>query len=128
MSDEKKEPLNLFAAFAYDEAKAEKGRWFNYKHARLLIAAYANREFTNAHDLFNRKYPTKESREAEEAQIIYEGLIARHILLGWEGFDVPYSHDAAKQLLRSRIAREWVMSIAVDSSNFRPDEAAVLKN
>lgn len=130
MSDEKKPagPIDLFAAFAFDQEKAEKGRWFNYKSARILIASAANREFINARDLFFRKYPAKESRESDEAQIQYESLIARHILLGWEGFHVPFSTETAKQALRLRPFREWVMTIAIEDANFSPDEAAVLKN
>lgn len=38
-------------------------------------------------------------------------LFARHILLGWEGFDVPYSPEKAAELLADPAYRELVQKV-----------------
>lgn len=129
MADDTKEPLDLFAECAFDEGKSASGVWFPFKKtARVLIGSYSGQAFRNAHNLLKKRYPTPESLESEEAQLRYEELLARHVLLGWEGMKEPYSFEAAKKALHLRVFREWVMQNATEDANFRPDEAALIKN
>lgn len=127
MSDDKA-PIDLFEEFAFDSKKGENGVWFPFKTARILIGSYNGQAFKNAHDLLKVRYPTAESLASEEAQLRYEEILARHIVLGWENMKDSYSFETAKKALRLRSFREWVMQNAMADANFRPDEAAIIKN
>jgi hypothetical protein len=128
MADELKEPVDLFAEFAFSESKGASGVWFPLKKGRVLIGSYSGQAFRNAHDLLKVRYPTAESLKSEEAQLRYEEILARHILLGWENIEPPYSFEAAKKALHLRSFREWVMQNALADENFRPDEPGIIKN
>lgn len=126
MSDEKK--VVSFDEFTTDESKVDGGVWFPYKTARLLIASTDKRAFVNAMDLLNAKYPNRGALQSPEADELFQDILARHILLGWEGFGEPYSQKTAKEKLKIKAFRELVYGIASKYENFRPDETPVIKN
>jgi hypothetical protein len=121
-------PVDLFADFATDDDKMKNGVWIPYKTAKICIASMNSERYRQARALLNKKFPTQESLESEEAQIALESIIAKHIVLGWTGMAESYSLDAAKRALRLRGFREWVAGIATDDAHFRPDEEPILKN
>lgn len=128
MSD-KNNVIDLEKEFALDEDKLSRGVWVPYKNAKFLIASTSSVAWENSRDLFFMKYPQAASRESEQVQIEYEALIARHILLGWEGFKQQYSYEEAKKMLRLPGIRKWVMQVAGNDNYFKPvSNEDIIKN
>lgn len=121
-------PVDLFADFAFDDDKAKNGVWIPYKTAKICIASMNSERYRQARALLSKKYPTQESLESEAAQLALEELIAKHILVGWQGMTEPYTFENAKKALRLRGFREWVAGIATEDDHFRPGEEQILKN
>jgi hypothetical protein len=111
--------IDLVAAFTFDEAAAKDGAWIPYQTASLLLASVKSEAFQKQYTQLLEKYPSLENRESEEAQIWYEAMIAKHLLLSWQGFTEEYSPDAATKYLRLLPAfKKWVLRASSDDTNF----------
>lgn len=117
----------------------ENGVWMDYYDgSRLKIASIRSRRFREAKERIEKPYERlikrdilpKERKEELEARAIAEGL-----LLNWEGFqnhgeDMPYSREAAYQLIKSQ---SWfrldILTYAMEDAAFRQEDVEqVAKN
>lgn len=73
-------------------------RFPDYETARDLAAQQMAKAYPNG-------APTAASMKA------LGGLLADHIVLGWDGFDVPYSKDLAREILTDFTYRKVVNDI-----------------
>ncbi len=68
----------------------------------LRVRSLHYRPYVVARDLAFRRlakrFPKETPPEDETARVV-GSLLAEHILLGWEGFDTPYSGEMARELL-----------------------------
>ena len=120
--------IDLEKEFAIDESKASDGISIPYKTAKIIVASASRKDFVNARDVLFARYPTKESLDSEEAQVKYEALIARYLVLGWEGFSLQFSDENCRKMLRVEGFRRWVMQNATNDSLFRVAQEEIAKN
>lgn len=95
-----------FSSLAADTAKEQQGDWVDVPDlpgVRLLVKSFNDPKYRVARDLLVQRLARKQGRNkptaAEETEVAFGRLYADHILLGWEGFDVPYSAAAAREAL-----------------------------
>jgi len=106
-----------------DVEKEDGGDWVDIPQlapARLRVRSSEYRPYKvalQAHARAHaRRYKGNETPESMQADYEARGLLlAKYILLGWEGFDVPYSPEAALEMMpdrKWRPLREWVQYAA----------------
>ena len=101
--------LNSLAA---DTAKEAEGDWVEIPElveVRLKVRSFNNPQYRTARDLLLQKMARKYGRKPappDESEAEFGKLYAKFILLGWEGFDVDYSPDVAKEALSDPAFRD----------------------
>lgn len=121
--------MDVFNTYATDEVAEVEGRWQNLtRTARVLVARTGN---TRYQELFRKKLAEHEldlgSDTPESAKLSEEILVdimARTILLGWEGLtfqgrEAPYSVEMAKTMLRVKDFRKRIQAIADSHELYR---------
>lgn len=120
--------MDVFKLYATDEAKEKTGVWKGLGgKSKILIARSGNRDYAR---LFSKlveqstdALSTKDDAADAEADKIVIEVIAKTILLGWEGMEydgapIEYSFENAKKLLALKDFRKLVMKHADDIENF----------
>ena len=129
--------FSLAEAFDFDEKKAETGVWEPVgKSARLLVARMNNKAYRRAISQIPRsslramEFARTGGADVEAEVVELEcSILARTILLGWEGISdtkdgppIPYTVDAAKdRLIRFPRFREFVYDLSNDQDRYRAD-------
>ena len=111
-----------------DPELADGGVWVDYDGTtKFLIAMWLNRHFSKAVSAMSKRYRHLiNSQDPEVLDEKFNGIIAKHILLGWQGLTdggnpLPYSVETAQEILASdtyRPFRRWVIEVANDDSLF----------
>lgn len=131
--------LDIFAAYATDEAAELNGVWKNLNGAELLIARAGNRKYAK---LLTARVEAGQSLldsadeevAAKASDEIMAGVFAETILLGWKplkfkGEVVEYSKETAKQMLLLKDFRREVARLSDDMEAYRVKvEEAQVKN
>lgn len=121
--------MDIFSTYATDEIAEVEGRWQNLsKTAKVLVArtgnARYNAEFRKALQKHELDLGTGNEEADKLAEEILIDVMARTVLLGWEGLsfqgaEVPYSVEMAKTLLRVKDFRKRIAAVADSIDNFR---------
>lgn len=125
----KKYKMDIFKSFATDTDLELNGRWVNLsKTARVRVARSGNEKFNKT----LRKMIERESLDLKDESPgnveILQGLLikatAEAILVGWEGLEkdgapLPYSREAAAELLAIKDFRARIEKIADDAAGYR---------
>jgi hypothetical protein len=121
--------MDIFNTYATDEVAEVEGRWQKIgKDAKVLVARTGNaryqKEFRKALERHEGDLGTGSEEADKLAEEILIEVMAKTILLGWEGLSyqgqtVEYSVDMAKTLLRVKDFRKRVMAIADNLENFK---------
>ena len=126
--------IDLFNEFATNAEAEEKGVWQDFAPGvKFLIARSTNKHYSRALTKAFEKNRTVLSRTTDAAEAMSEdimiGVIARTILLDWEGVvyqgkAMDYSFENARTLLAHKDFRRWVMSKAEDLDSFKAVQEA----
>ncbi len=117
--------------YAIDEQREVGGIWVETSASgRLLVARAGNPRATAMFERLSKPYQSNRGgipKDIEET--LYLRVMARHILLGWEGVTeggqpVEYSPEAAEKLLKKyKGFREEVLAYATNLDLFRAEQA-----
>lgn len=126
--------IDLFNEFATNTEAEEKGVWQEFAPGtKFLIARSTNKHYSRALTKAFEKNRATLSRTSDAAEAMSEdimiGVIARTILLDWEGVvykgkPLEYSFENARELLSHKDFRRWVMSKAEDLDSYKAVQEA----
>ena len=126
--------IDLFNEFATNTEAEEKGVWQEFAPGtKFLIARSTNKHYSRALTKAFEKNRATLSRTSDAAEAMSEdimiGVIARTILLDWEGVvykgkPMEYSFENARELLSHKDFRRWVMSKAEDLDSYKAVQEA----
>jgi hypothetical protein len=128
---QKKNNMDIFAAFATDSKLENEGKWFPLsKTARVLVARSGNEKYT---EMLRAKLkeaqldgmPEKEANAVAEELVI--DVLATTVLLKWEGLTyqgkpAPVSVEMAKVFLTVKDFRKKISGFADNFDAFRVQE------
>lgn len=132
--------LDIFKQFAVDESKETEGAWISLTpETKLLVARAGNRNYARLLAKLVEQHRSQidsndEAVSEEVTEMIMTEVMAKSILLGWEGVlykgeELPYSPETAKQLLALKDFRKQVAQFADNFDNYRAQsEEATVKN
>jgi hypothetical protein len=131
--------MDLFTAFATDEALENEGRWFPLsKTAKVKVARAGNPKYLKLlRKLLEENKVDLESAGEEANELASQVMVtvaAKTILLDWEGIqfkgvDLPYSVENATMLLRDlKEFRKKVDSLSSNFEAYRVKEEAAQGN
>lgn len=114
-----------------DEAKESEGVVRDYFGVKLTIARAENDRYVKAFRRYHAQAgtPVGKKLDSELLSDLTMKSMAEAVLLGWEGFsfngeEVPYSHEAAYELLKNdRDVREFVSGVANDLDNYLKEDS-----
>lgn len=126
--------IDLFNEFATNTEAEENGVWQEFAPGtKFLIARSTNKHYSRALTKAFEKNRATLSRTSDAAEAMSEdimiGVIARTILLDWEGVvykgkPLEYSFENARELLSHKDFRRWVMSKAEDLDSYKAVQEA----
>jgi hypothetical protein len=127
----KKPPLDIFGAYATDEALETNGVWrdLNNQGARILVGRMGSEAFDTALREAVEKESASLSLGGDISDAAYKEIVldvmAKTVLLGWEnlayqgGEVAPYSIETARKFLAHRDFRKVVERMANDIDRYR---------
>lgn len=108
----------------------EEGVERDFEGSTFKIASVNNIKYQRLLSKLRYPYRHKIEKDSIDPEILLTIMcksLSRTILLNWsnvinsEGEDVPYSIKAAEQALKNSLFREFVISVATESENFRAE-------
>lgn len=123
--------MDVFQQYATDPAKEIEGVWVDLddKGAKILVARAGNRNYSR---MFSREYErhqraleAKNDDADELSDKLTIEIMAKTILLGWEGLTFKrqpvgsYSEESARRLLGVKDFRAFVTKLSNDFDSYR---------
>ena len=105
------------SSIASDIVREQEGDWIDYPDwpgVKFHVRSLNHPPYKTARDLLLQKMIRRNKGkplQAETMTVEQGRLYADHILLGWDGFDVPYSEDVARQDLTDPRHRNLVGAV-----------------
>lgn len=101
-----------FASLKVDLKREADGDWVDIPElpgVRLRVRSLQTPAYQVAADLLRQKHQRKYASQRVPPEVWsrdFGGLLAEHILLDWQGFDVPYADELARETLCNPEYRE----------------------
>jgi hypothetical protein len=101
-----------FSSLASDTKKEDEGDWIeipDLPEVSLKVRSFNYAPYRIERDQLIQRNARKYGRKPmppDENEVAFGRLYAKHILLDWKGFDIPYSADAAREALSDPAYRD----------------------
>jgi hypothetical protein len=123
-----------FSSLAADTEKEKQGDWVEIPElpgVSLKVRSFNDPAYRIARDLLLQRMARKHGRKpapADENEAEFGRLYAKHILIDWKGFDVPYSADAAREALADPAYRDFRRHVEYAASQVGASEVEFLED
>lgn len=123
-----------FSSLASDTEKEVKGDWIEIPElpgVSLKVRSFNDPKYRVARDLLLQRMARKHGRKpapADESESEFGKLYAKFILLDWQGFDVPYTPEAARDALADPAYRDLRRHVEYAASQVGASEVEFLED
>jgi len=120
--------MDIFTAFASDEAKETDGVWVEIGDSQFLVARSGNthysKKLTNDYERSKKLLERKDDAADKLSEKLMIGVMAKTLLLDWKGVmfkgePLPYSYDNAVMLLSLKDFRKQISQFADDFNAYK---------